>query len=107
MINFCSNCDTPFALSRERAKQLPVSSSHESFLLRGLQSGYPFLRKWASESLRGILHESFHPASDASSFSEGKDGGLVQDGLEMITWLVRVKDGRLGNLVTDRLCRYF
>jgi hypothetical protein len=39
MSHSCSNCDTLFTSSGERAKQLPVPSSHESFLLRGLQSG--------------------------------------------------------------------
>jgi hypothetical protein len=85
MRRFCLTDDTPFVSSGERAKQLPVPSSHESILLRGLQSGYPFLWKKASEGLRGILQESFHPASHASSFPKGKHGGLVSDAHEMIT----------------------
>jgi hypothetical protein len=70
--------------SGERAKQLPVPSFHESFLLRGLQSGYPLLWKKTSEGVRGILHERFHPAGGASRFPEGRRGRLVEDCQKMV-----------------------
>jgi hypothetical protein len=64
---------------------VPVPSSHESFLLHDLQSGHPFRWNKTAKSLRGILHEGFHPARDASCFPEGRHRRFIDNGQKMFT----------------------
>src|SRR5690349_15999942 len=67
--------------SRDRIRY----SGSGALLLRFLQSGYPFGYYETLERLRGILHESFHPTSDASRFPEGRHGWLMHHCLKMVT----------------------
>ncbi len=84
MRHFYLTDDTRSRASGERAKQLPVPSSHESFLLHGLQSGHLFRWNKTPKGLRGMLHERFHPPSNASCFPERRRGRLMHHCLKMV-----------------------
>jgi hypothetical protein len=70
---------------KETGEQLPVAHLAIALLSDILQNDRAFPWKGTPESLRGGLHEGFHPACDASGPPEFGAGWLGQDRHKMIS----------------------
>ena len=70
---------------RETGEQLPVAHLAIALLSDILQNDHAFRWKGTPESLRGVLHEGFHPACDASGPPEFGAGWLGQGRHKMIS----------------------